>query len=237
MTLADLSIRLFTAFLAGAFIGIERQWHHRMAGLRTNVLVSIGACLFVLLPFFTIGDSSPNRVASQVVSGIGFLGAGVILRDGLSVRGLNTAATLWCSAAVGVLAGAGLYVISLIGAFTVLLINTILRSVSEYFNKKSCVTTRPTINYHLHATCHDLDREHVRILLMYLIHTENMCLKKLYSENISDSSKVTVSAYITSQENNEVNIEKIIGRLSLEKGIFAIGWEAILDPGEMPDAA
>ncbi|HEX9510907.1 MAG TPA: MgtC/SapB family protein [Puia sp.] len=91
------SLRLFLALLLGAAIGVERQWRQRMAGLRTNTLVSLGASIFITLAV-KIGGDATGRVASYVVSGIGFLGAGVIMKDGMNVKGLNTAATLWCSA-------------------------------------------------------------------------------------------------------------------------------------------
>src|SRR5262245_50173167 len=94
----------------GVAIGLERQFRQHTAGLRTNALVCVGAALFVSLSRFISPDTSPTRVAAQVVSGIGFLGGGVILREGFNVRGMNTAATLWCSAAVGTLAGAGLLI-------------------------------------------------------------------------------------------------------------------------------
>ena len=93
---------LLAAMLLGALIGAERQWRQRMAGLRTNALVATGAAVFILSAMSASPDS-PGRIAAQIVSGIGFLGAGVIMRDGMNVRGLNTAATLWCSAGIGVL--------------------------------------------------------------------------------------------------------------------------------------
>ena len=98
--------RLATALLAGAAIGAERQWHQKMAGLRTNALVALGAGGFVAFSD-AVGQGDPTRMAAQVVSAIGFLGAGVILREGINVRGLNTAATLWCSAMAGTFAGGG----------------------------------------------------------------------------------------------------------------------------------
>ena len=101
------AISLGVATLVGASIGFERQWRQRMAGLRTNTLVAIGAASFVIFAGLFPDEGSPTRVAAQVVSGIGFLGAGIIFREGLQVTGLNTAATLWCSAAVGLLAGSG----------------------------------------------------------------------------------------------------------------------------------
>jgi putative Mg2+ transporter-C (MgtC) family protein len=96
-------MRLVLALVFGCVIGFERQLRQRLAGMRTNTLVSVGSALFVLMGMMTPGDGSPTRIAAQVASGIGFLGAGVIIRHGLNVRGLNTAATLWCSAAVGIL--------------------------------------------------------------------------------------------------------------------------------------
>src|SRR5258707_7482603 len=107
MSIEQAAINLAVAFCLSAAIGFERQWRIRLAGLRTNTLVALGAASFVVFAALVPGEGSPTRVAAQVVSGIGFLGAGLIFREGMSVRGLNTAATLWCSAAIGVLAGAG----------------------------------------------------------------------------------------------------------------------------------
>src|SRR6516165_4844399 len=106
ISIGQAALDLGVAVSLGAAIGFERQWRNRLAGLRTNALVALGSATFVVFEAL-MPDASPTRVAAQVVSGIGFIGAGLIFREGLSVRGLNTAATLWCSAAIGVLAGAG----------------------------------------------------------------------------------------------------------------------------------
>src|ERR1700722_11201689 len=108
------------AILMGIAIGMERQIQQHVAGLRTNALVCVGAALFVSLSKLIGDHDSPTRIASYVVSGIGFLGGGVILRDGLNVKGMNTAATLWCSAAVGTLAGSGFPLHAFLGTATVL---------------------------------------------------------------------------------------------------------------------
>jgi putative Mg2+ transporter-C (MgtC) family protein len=120
-------LRLIMALLLGAAVGAERQWRHHAAGLKTNALVSLGAATFVAFGSAVEGSDSIARVGAQVVTGIGFLGGGIIWREGLTVRGLNTAATLWCSAGIGVLAGAGLAAASLIAAIVVLLGNIGLR--------------------------------------------------------------------------------------------------------------
>src|SRR6267142_4090754 len=104
----DTLVSLTTAFVLGTLIGAERQYRQRTAGLRTNVLVALGAAAFVDLAMHLSGADGAVRVISYVVSGIGFLGAGVIMKEGTNVRGLNTAATLWASAAVGAFAGSGL---------------------------------------------------------------------------------------------------------------------------------
>src|SRR5580692_341597 len=127
MTWVEFIVRLMLAQLLGAAIGVERQWRQRMAGLRTNALVATGAALFVMLGSMITGESSPTRVVSYVVSGIGFLGGGVILREGFTVRGLNTAATLWCSAAIGSLVGSGFVLHGAVGTAAVLFVHLALR--------------------------------------------------------------------------------------------------------------
>jgi putative Mg2+ transporter-C (MgtC) family protein len=106
----DIALRLGVALLIGALIGFERQWRQRMAGLRTNALVSLGAAGFVIFAAFAPGADGAAQIAGQVITGIGFLGAGVILREGLNITGLNTAATLWGSAMVGTFAGVGQFI-------------------------------------------------------------------------------------------------------------------------------
>ncbi|GAA1696634.1 hypothetical protein GCM10009765_52350 [Fodinicola feengrottensis] len=142
MTTLEMVIRVAAGLGFGAAIGFERQYRARMAGLRTNALVAVGATLFVVMSSYGFGGLSgsgaadPTRVAAQIVSGIGFLGAGVIMREGLTVRGLNTAATLWCSAAVGSLAGAGLFQVAITGTAAVLLVNIVLRTVARGMDRR-----------------------------------------------------------------------------------------------------
>ena len=122
-------IRIVACFILSILIGIERQYRHKLVGLRTNVLVSLGAFLFVYTSFASnINDKT--RIAAQVVSGIGFLGAGVIIREGNKIKGLNTAATLWCVAAIGVLTASGMIIEASVGTFLVLLSNVFLRLIS-----------------------------------------------------------------------------------------------------------
>lgn len=123
----DTLISLVVAFVFGTLIGAERQYRQRSAGLRTNVLVAVGAAAFVDLANHLAGADGSVRVIAYVVSGIGFLGAGAIMKEGMNVRGLNTAATLWASAAVGCCAGADMVAQSAALTVFVLAGNTLLR--------------------------------------------------------------------------------------------------------------
>jgi hypothetical protein len=144
MDMLTVALRLAIALLLGSAIGIEREWYHKMAGLRTNALVALGAAGYVV--FSAIVDrGDPTRVAGQVVSGIGFLGAGVILREGINVSGINTAATLWCSAIVGTLAGAGFLAEGTIAAGFVLVANFLLRPLVRRLNQQVLTATDITV--------------------------------------------------------------------------------------------
>lgn len=131
----DTLVSLAVAFVLGMLIGAERQYRTRTAGLRTNVLVAVGAAAFVDLAMHLAGADGAVRVIAYVVSGIGFLGAGVIMKEGMNVRGLNTAATLWSSAAVGCCAGGDLVAQAV--ALTVFVIagNTLLRPLVNAINR------------------------------------------------------------------------------------------------------
>ncbi|QHF44318.1 methyltransferase [Pseudomonas sp. S35] len=135
-SLIDTLVSLTAAFILGGLIGFERQYRQRTAGLRTNVLVAVGAAIFVDMANRLGGAEGAVRVVAYVVSGIGFLGAGVIMREEGNVRGLNTAATLWASAAVGACAGADLVLEALLGTLFVLAANTLLRPIVNNINRQ-----------------------------------------------------------------------------------------------------
>jgi putative Mg2+ transporter-C (MgtC) family protein len=131
----DTLVSLTAAFVLGTLIGAERQYRQRNAGLRTNVLVAVGAAAFVDLAMHLTGTDGAVRVIAYVVSGIGFLGAGVIMKQGMDVRGLNTAATLWASAAVGSCAGADMVAQAAVLTVFVLAGNTLLRPLVNAINR------------------------------------------------------------------------------------------------------
>lgn len=150
----DTLISCLGAFILGGIIGFERQYRQRTAGLRTCVLVAVGAAMFVDMGNRLTGSDGAVRVISYVVSGIGFLGAGVIMKDNGNVRGLNTAATLWGTAAVGAYAGADLLLEALIAALFVLAGNTLLRPAVNFINRIPLNEKDSEMNYTVCVICH-----------------------------------------------------------------------------------
>jgi putative Mg2+ transporter-C (MgtC) family protein len=156
-SLLDSFISLSTAFILGAAIGLERQYRQRTAGLRTNVLVAVGAAVFVDMANRLTGHEGAVHVTAYVVSGIGFLGAGVIMKGDGNVRGLNTAATLWGAAAVGACAGADLIAEAVLAALFVLAGNTLLRPIVNSINRKPINDQNSEVTYSVCVIC---DRQH-----------------------------------------------------------------------------
>lgn len=138
MSNTEFTLRLLAALGAGLCIGFERQWHHKSAGLRTNTLVSVGAAIFVLISILVteIGNGDVTRIIGQVVTGIGFLCAGIIFKEGLSVHGLTTAVTVWCCSAVGCLAAAGYFQETLIATTFIIAVNLFLKPLDEWLTKR-----------------------------------------------------------------------------------------------------
>jgi len=220
------ALNLGTAFVLGAVIGFERQWRQRLAGLRTNTLVALGAAIFVNFSSLFPGDGSPTRIAAQVVSGIGFLGAGVIFKEGLNVRGLNTAATLWCSAAVGLTAGAGYSLHALIATAFVIMVNLALRPLIQLIARQSIATTELTVRYTVTTICRNEGEAHVRMLMLEGLGAAKLHLQQLDSVNIEASDRVEVTAFVAADHREDAALEQLVGRLSLEPLVTAARWRA-----------
>ena len=134
----ELMLRLLLAAGLGAAIGVERELRQKPAGLRTNILIALGSALFVAISIaFAHAGGTPDRIAAQVVTGIGFLGGGAILRSGTSVHGMTTAATIWVNAAVGMAAGAGLYAIAIAATGIALVVLALLPPLESYFERRA----------------------------------------------------------------------------------------------------
>jgi putative Mg2+ transporter-C (MgtC) family protein len=236
MTTYELMIRLATALAAGTVIGIERQWRHKMAGLRTNVLVAIGAAMFCLIAAMSDHEANPTRIAAQVASGIGFLGAGVILRDGLNIRGLNTAATLWCAAAAGAMAGSGFLVPAVAASLVILGTNLFLRQLASKFEAFQDTRLRREVRYAVHVLCDGHGRQHVRDLVLATIRASALVLTSFRSATLDAGQQCQIVTELAAAERSDQAVEDLIARLSTEDGVVSAAWQCTADPNQRSDA-
>jgi putative Mg2+ transporter-C (MgtC) family protein len=219
------TLNIGAALAMGVAIGFERQWRQHAAGLRTNALVALGSALFVGLSTLIDREASPTRIAAQVVSGLGFLGGGVILREGFNVRGLNTAATLWCSGAVGSLAGAGFPLEALTGTVLVLLVHLGLRPVVRWIDARTKTTADAETYYRLRVESepgHDAGLR--QILLRHVNGHEKLTLQGLATDE-TDPQRTVVLADIFALERNDRALEEIVARVCIEPEVKAVSWQ------------
>jgi putative Mg2+ transporter-C (MgtC) family protein len=216
------------ALVLGSIIGAERQWRHRTAGLRTNALVTLGAAAFVMAEGMAPGAGNSFRIAAQVVSGIGFIAGGVIFREGLTIKGLNTAATLWCSAAIGVLCGSGLAMHALVATGFILLTNLLLRPFLQKLHGPADHNLAGVeTQYLLRLECRNSDESHLRALLLHSVPTPKLAMRSLSSEDIAPLGKLEIRATLLGSGRQDEELEAMIGRLTLEPGVSGVSWELI----------
>lgn len=202
-SLLDTLVSLAAAFVLGGFIGFERQYRQRTAGLRTNVLVAVGAAVFVDMANRLQGHQGAVHVVAYVVSGIGFLGAGAIMREEGNVRGLNTAATLWGSAAVGAAAGADLILEAALATVFVLAANTLLRPIVNKMNRQPLDVESAEVTNTVYVIA---ERAHQKMVMAQL------------EEELERSSYPTSDLEIHAFGQDEVEIEATLAATSVDGG-------------------
>lgn len=223
MALTETALRLFVAAALGALVGSERQFHQRTAGLRTNTLVAIGAAAFTVFGAIFVEGESVSRIVAQVVSGIGFLGAGAIMRDGFYIQGLNTAATIWCAAAIGTFCGGGYHVEALIFSLFIVIINTIVRRLEAYMAKHPVMSSENGTYYVIELTCQKSFEKDVRELLLKGMRNRHVWLRQLHITS-DDLDRTRIEATFKLRGIKDYNIEKIIRDLSENTNILTISW-------------
>jgi putative Mg2+ transporter-C (MgtC) family protein len=225
MAVAQAGLNLFIAACLGASIGLERQWRQHLAGLRTNTLVALGAAIFITYGLSVSDADGATRIAAQVVSGIGFLGAGVIFKEGLNVRGLNTAATLWCSAAVGLLAGEGLALHGLVAAILVIAANVGLRPLVGAINRQPMEMTEEDQHYVISIECRAALASDIRAQLVQDIGAvPELNFSQVDTAFVSEARAVDVTATVTSHKRRELALEAIVGRFADMEGVIRASW-------------
>ena len=218
------ALHLTTALACGAIIGSERQMRQRMAGLRTNALVALGAASFVTFSALYPNEVSQTRVAAQVVSGIGFLGAGIIFRDGFNVHGLNTAATLWCSAAVGLMAGAGALPLAALLTGLVVFVNLGLRPLVKFLKRKTNAGVPMMRTFRIDVTCLPAQEADTRSLLLRTLAVGGLHIIEMEAKPADAGDAVELCALINGEGMVDAIIEQSAARLAAEPGLRRVRW-------------
>ncbi|MFM9428823.1 putative Mg2+ transporter-C (MgtC) family protein [Variovorax sp. GrIS 2.14] len=225
LALVDSAISLTVAFLLGGVIGFERQVRQRTAGLRTNTLVAVGSAAFVVLANRLNGHEGAVHVVAYVVSGIGFLGAGAIMKEGANVTGLNTAATLWGSAAVGACAGADLIGEAVLAAIFVLASNTLLRPVVNRINRQPVKEEFAEATYTVYVICERARQAELRERLVELLEASNYPVRDVNQHAFGQGdAEIEATLYATAVEASE--LDRTMTAMEAEPGVSQAFWNA-----------
>ena len=209
---------IIVCFLLSSCIGIERQFRRRLVGLRTIILVSLGAFLFVRFSY-AFPNSDMTRVAAQVVAGIGFLGAGVIIKDNKSVKGLTTAATLWCAAAIGVLCAANLLFEAAVGTLLVLFTNIVLRTINTKINALT-----GNINYNMYTftiICEEDGESQILKTVKDIVKKREALISHIVTNEI-ENGNIKIELSIVDDSNNDFVSNDIMQKLAGRKDLISI---------------
>jgi putative Mg2+ transporter-C (MgtC) family protein len=222
--LINSAVCLTAAFVFGTLIGAERQYRQRSAGLRTNALVAVGAAAFVDFGI-RVGGAQSTEVMAYVVSGIGFLGAGAIMREGLNVRGLNTAATLWCSAAVGAASGAGLVAESALLTVFVIAGNTLLRPLVNRINRIPLDEEAGEATYEVRLSVASDEADEAREALIELLEKASYPVADVESEERADDETEIVATLVATSVVPE-ELDAVVAALKKLPGVAHATWES-----------
>lgn len=221
----DTVISLLAAFVLGTAIGAERQYRQRTAGLRTNALVALGAAAFVDLGMRLAGSAEAVRVIAYVVSGIGFLGAGVIMKEGMNVRGLNTAATLWCSAAVGACTGADMIAEGVLLTGFVIAGNTLLRPLVNAINRIPIDAQLSEATYEVRLSADPASLPAAREWLVEHLEAANYPVGDVELDEHGEGA-VEIVATLVSTAVDAKELDAVVERLRRMPGVRHVTWES-----------
>ncbi|MBF5004086.1 MgtC/SapB family protein [Diaphorobacter caeni] len=218
-------VSLFFAFIFGSVIGLERQIRQRTAGLRTNTLVAVGAAVFVDLAMRLSDADGATRVIAYVVSGVGFLGAGSIMKEGATVTGLNTAATLWGSAAVGACCGASMILEAFMATLFVLASNTLLRPVVNTINRRPVNEEAGEAIYYVYAICTSSVQAAVRERMLELLDAATYPARSVEKHAFGPSdTEIEVVLHATSVDADE--LDGVVKQIEALPGVLQAFWNS-----------
>jgi putative Mg2+ transporter-C (MgtC) family protein len=216
-------IALTIALILGTLIGAERQYRQRTAGLRTNALVALGAAAFVDLGMRLHGDAGATQVLAYVASGVGFLGAGVIIKDGANVSGLNTAATIWCSAVTGAFAGADHAAEAVLMAGFVLAGNTFLRPLVHLIERAPIDERASEAVYRLHVTVSPVRRDALRDLMVERLEAADYPVREIEEMERGDE-EVELVAVLSATSVEPTELDAVAADLEKVAGVEHASW-------------
>lgn len=220
----DTVLSLLVAFALGTVIGAERQYRQRTAGLRTNALAALGAAAFVDLGMSLNGNAGAVQVLAYVASGIGFLGAGVIIKDGTNIRGLNTATTLWCSAAVGAFCGADRPVEAAALTCFVLAGNTFLRPLANMINRAPIDESTAEASFQVRVTVREEHRDEVRELLLERLEAASFAIRRLEELDREGEDEIELIARLAVTSADPAELDALTTELEKAEGVEHATW-------------
>lgn len=225
MLYMDFVLRVALSMVLGFLIGLERQLTGHPAGIRINVLICMGTSFFTLFPML-YGSDQVFRVGSSIISGVGFLCSGVIFKDSGSVRGMNTAATLWCTAAIGILASTGMYAMAVTAAVLLISSNLILRPLARKVNPIAAGEENEK-QYRISVTCQEKAEQELRALLIQSNTCKTLYLTNLESGDVVGDKVEILAEYCSSGKSKRTVLEGIVGQALKLPEVISAGWEML----------
>ena len=219
--------RMGLALLLGAIIGLERQLSRQMAGIRTNALIGLGSCLFCMITYRSPGEGDMFRIAAAVATGIGFLGGGVIVRDGFTVKGLTTAATMWCTAAVGIAVAAGYMIEAAAAALLIILVNFVMRPLSQWIRSRQTMKAAHEHQYHLVIACEKEMLSHIRMSLGQIAEGSRLLLRTLDEMPSLKEGTARIALLMQSDREDSREVERVMALVLAQPGVVSAAWETV----------
>ncbi len=225
MLYTDFVFRILLSLVLGFAIGLERQLTGHTAGIRINVLICMGAGFFTLFPMI-FGSGETYRMAAAIVQGVGFLCSGVIFKGNASVRGINTAATLWCTAAIGVLASSGVYLMAITATGILIVSNFAFRPLARKVNPIIAEEESEKM-YRISIVCHEYAEHDMRALLINSNPCKTLYLTNLESGDVVGEKVEIIAEYNSSGRQKNRVLENIVGQALTIPAVISAGWETL----------
>jgi len=224
MTLPAFFAHALLSLVLGSLIGLERQWHRRLVDLKTSALVALGAALFMMTAATPAGWLEPIRMAAQIVTGIGFIGGGLLFRDGTHTRGINTAATLWCAAAIGTLCGLGRDAEAAIGTALLVAANVVLRDVAQRLSLRMGLNDSLTELISFEVECTPAATSRVRAALERALHERKGELRAVTEARTPHATILITAVAAFESADPRTEVEAVVDAADAWEDVLSVSW-------------